>query len=139
MSKPLLLDILAVVGKKVFVELEENIKLLDDFQKRFILLLMDFDDEDKDSEISFNKRMKKLDSIVPSRHKDRVFLLGVNHKESEALKKHFVKSDFEEIGKILLEDCPDSDLTKWKNIHLKCNLSEIQRMKDCGIFEWLFK
>ena len=58
---------------------------------------------------------------------------------SSKLKSLFSISDFEKIGKKLVEDCPESDLTNWQNRHLECNITEIERMKNSGIFEWLFK
>jgi len=98
---------------------------------------MDFDDKNIDSEESFKYRMSKFNEVVPEQDKNRVFLLGVNYKESESLLKVFKKSNFEDIGKILIENCPDSN-ENWEIEQLKCNLVEIQRMRKLKIFEWLF-
>ncbi|CAA6801187.1 MAG: Unknown protein [uncultured Sulfurovum sp.] len=73
-----------------------------------------------------------------TKYKSRVFLLGTNHKESEDLKKIFNLSNFEAIGRLLVEDCPRGNLDNWKNKHLECNILEIDRMKEEGIFNWLF-
>ena len=53
----------------------------------------------------------------------------------DVLKK---KSNLEEIGKLLIKDCPNSDLSLWGNTHLECNLPQIERMKKQDIFGWLF-
>lgn len=124
---------------KVFETFEKNVFLLDKYKKCSILLLIDFDDKNEPIETNFKKRINKFNQAVPKRYKDRVFILGVNYKESEALKKVFNTPDFEEIGRQLVEDCPNSNLSNWKNIHLECNLPEIERMKKSGIFNWLFK
>lgn len=101
---------------------------------------MDFDDEEEDmkSLTSFENRKRMLRKIIHADYEDRVFLLGVNHKESEALKPFFRTSNFENIGKELIKNCPNGDLSNWKNTHLECNLAEIDRMKKNGIFDWLF-
>ena len=95
-------------------------------------MVIDFDYE-------FESRYEMFSDLVPDEYQDRIFILGVDNKESEELKTFFSMSDFEKIGKKLVEDCPKSDLTNWQNRHLECNINEIERMKNSGIFEWLFK
>ncbi|HAU40242.1 TPA: hypothetical protein DCW56_04905 [Candidatus Peregrinibacteria bacterium] len=123
---------------KVFDDLENNIQLLIRYPKCHILLLMDFDDKDKESLSSFERRKRKLSEITPPEHAERVFILGVNHKESEALKKYFKTPNLEKIGQELIKDCPTGDLSNWHNTHLECNLPEIERMRENGVFDWLF-
>lgn len=113
-------------------------KILDKSPHAVILLVMDFDDKKEGNETSFEKRKNKFNDLVEDKYKNRVFLLGTNHKESEDLKKLFKLSNFEDIGKKLVEGCPNSDLKNWDNKHLNCNLSEIDRMRKVGIFDWLF-
>ena len=125
--------------RNVFEDLRDNLHLLGKYSKCYILLLMDFDDKDKNSLSSFEKRMDMLNNIVPQEYADRVFLLGVNHKESEDLKKLFNSPDFEKIGQKLVKDCPEGDLSIWENDVLMCNLSEIWGMKKANIFEWFFR
>ncbi len=122
---------------KVFDKLNDNLHLLKN-SECYILLLMDFDDEDKESLSSFEGRKRKFSKTTPSQYVERVFILGVNHKESEELKKHFKTPDLEKIGQKLVKDCPSGDLSNWRNIHLECNLAEIERMKKNGVFDWLF-
>lgn len=116
---------------KVFEQLEDELKLLEKLKNRHLLMVIDFDYE-------FELRYKRFQSLVPIPYQNRVFILGVDNKESEELKNLFRISNFETIGKKLVKDCPDSDLSNWKNKHLECNLTEIGRMKDSGVFDWLF-
>jgi len=113
-----------------FRDPKNSIGLLKKFQKRHALLLMDFDYE-------FNSRLEEFRQLVPDELKNRVFILGIDNKESEDLAKYF-KCNSEEVGKKLIENCPNGDLLHWQNIHLRCNLSEIERMREAGIFAWLF-
>lgn len=117
---------------KVFDKLKDELKFLNQFEHRYILLLIDFD-------YKFDSRYKKFKKEISPNYGNRVFILGVDNKESENLKRFFEKSNFEEIGKILIENCPNGNLEKWENKHLECNLNEITRMKDNRIFDWLFK
>jgi len=121
---------------KVFDELEKNLHLLTN-PECYILLLMDFDDKEG-SLSSFEGRKRKLSEITPQKYSERVFMLGVNHKESEALKSFFRTPHFDKIGQELIKDCPTGDLSNWQNTHLECNLPEIERMKQGGVFDWLF-
>lgn len=125
---------------KVFDALENNIlPLMRKYKEKcHILLLMDFDDQGTDSLDSFISRKQKLNTLVLDEYKDRVFILGANHKESEELKKIFTTPDYERIGTKLVEDCPRGNLTNWDNYVLQCNKDEIIRMQHAGIFEWLF-
>jgi len=123
---------------KVFENFEKNKNILEKFPDAIILLIMDFDDKKDDTESSFEKRKNKFNELVEDKYKHRVFLLGTNYKESEDLKKIFCLTNFENIGRVLVEDCPNGSLANWENKHLKCNLSEIDRMKRAGIFDWLF-
>lgn len=116
--------------RKVFKDFLGLISLMSKFPERHILLLIDFDYE-------FESRLVKFRNSVPNELQRRVFILGIDNKESEDLARLF-KCNIEEVGKKLVEDCPDGDLSAWKNIHLECNLPEIERMKQSGIFDWLF-
>ncbi len=139
--KNLLFDVKDPCGGwlKVFETFEKNVFLLDRYSKCHILLLMDFDDtiEGIVENGYFQSRMNILNQKVPKKYKERVFLLGINYEASEDLKRKF-DMPFEGIGKLLVEDCPNSNLSHWKNIHLECNLPEIERMRRNGIFDWLF-
>ncbi len=115
---------------KVFKDFQSSISILEKFQKRHTLLLMDFDDD-------FESRLEEFHNLVPDELKNRVFILGIDNKESEDLARFF-KCNIEEVGKKLVEDCPNGNLSNWRNIHLECNLLEIERMRQQRVFDWLF-
>jgi len=117
---------------KVFAELESNLRLLNARPEMHALLLMDFDNV-------FAKRRSKFDELLKEQDcKDRVFLLGVDDKESEDLKASMNQSNNEAVGKDLLRHCPDEQTDAWRNPHLHCNSNEIKRMQAAGMFVWLF-
>lgn len=122
---------------KVFKALQSNLHLLQK-PNAHLLLLIDYDDPHPSSQTNYQARIEKLNNELPQSLVDRVFILGVNYKEAEVLKEYFEIADLEIIGKLLVEDCPSSKLLNWHNIHLHHNISEIQRMQDLGVFEWLF-
>ncbi len=117
---------------KVFAELEDNLRLLNAKPEMHALLLMDFDND-------FEKRKKRFEDML-NQHacKNRVFLLGVDDKESEDLKAALKQSNNEAVGKILVEQCPEETNEHWSNAHLRCNAAELNRMQQMGIFDWLF-
>ena len=117
---------------KTLSKLEENLNLINSNENMFVLLLMDFDNK-------FNERYSKFENILKEQScKARVFLLGIDVKESEDLKKTLGYKNLEEISKILSENCPKEESKEWNNKHLKCNLREIEKMKSINIFDWLF-
>jgi hypothetical protein len=118
---------------KVFETLAENIKLLDANPQMHALLLMDFDND-------YAKRFQRLeDTLIGHTCAERVFMLGIDDKESEDLKKSLNRSNNEAVAGILLEDCPEKTGKVWQNSHLQCNLDELQRMREKGVLEWLFQ
>lgn len=117
---------------KVFAELEDNLRLLNAKPKMYALLLMDFDND-------FEKRKRRFEDLIKHQScKDRVFLLGIDNKESEDLKAALKQSNNEAVGKILLEQCPKEINVHWINSHLRCNTDELTRMNEAGVFDWLF-
>lgn len=118
---------------KVFAELEENLPLIARNTFMHALLLMDFDHQ-------FEARCTKFHELCTDHPgANRIFLLGIDQKESEDLKKTLRKSHHEDVGKILLADCPHDPVAQaWHNHHLRQNLPEIRRMRDAGIWQWLF-
>lgn len=117
---------------KVFAQLEENLNLLNAKIYMHALLLMDFDNQ-------FAARKEKFEEILIEQPcRDRVFLLGIDNKESESLKRTLGITNNEKISEILLEKCPDEIVEIWQNEHLRCNTEEIERMRNQSVFEWLF-
>jgi len=117
---------------KVFDTLAENLRLLDTYQKSHVLLLMDFDGE-------CEGRKQRLHHIITGHAcADRVFMLGIDNRESEDLKRTLKQSNNEAIAAMLLEDCPKADGSVWQNTHLQCNAGELRRMRERGVMDWLF-
>lgn len=117
---------------KTFEKLKENLQLIGKFKNMHVLVLIDFDNE-------YEKRYDIFENILKDNNcLDRAFLLGIDAKESEDLKKALGYKNSEDIAKILLENCPDETANEWENRHLKSNLREIERMRDGGVFQWLF-
>lgn len=117
---------------KVFAELEDNLKRLNALEQMHSLLLMDFDNH-------FETRKNRFDDLLEGQDcRDRVYLLGIDNKESEDLKKALGQSNNEEVGKLLVQTCPAKTTREWQNTHLHCNAKEIGRMQTAGVFSWLF-
>ncbi|MCE9681652.1 hypothetical protein [Halomonas alkalisoli] len=117
---------------KVFAELQDNLALLNARQKMHALLLMDFDND-------FQARKARFDSFLDKQAcRDRVFLLGVDEKESEDLKAALRQSNNEAVGKMLVRACPEQRTQDWENRHLYNNADELNRMVAAGVFRWLF-
>ena len=103
------------------------------YPKMHLLLLIDFDNDFAARYNRFVEQSRQLGYF------DRTFLLGIDHREAEDLKRA-QQNRFEDIGKALVEGCPDSAQINpaWNETHLRCNLPEIARMRESGVFEWLF-
>jgi len=118
---------------KVLASVEDMAPLLNRYTEMHLLLLMDFDFE-------FSSRMEKFKKVIDGQaYQNRVFLLGIDNKEFENLKQTLKQSNIERIGQMLVEDCPQQHTPVWQNQHLNCNQPEIKRMRDAGVFQWLFK
>ena len=118
---------------KVFSKLDENLALINSNENMHILLLIDFDNK-------FEERYEKFEEMLKGQScKSRVFMFGIDKKESEDLKATLKYKNYEEISKCLLENCPNEVSQEWNNKHLKCNIDMIEKMKKVGVFDWLFK
>ena len=117
---------------KVFAELRGNLRLLNDRKEMHAVLLIDFDNE-------FAFRKQRFEAIIAGQPCcERVFLLGIDNKESEDLKASLKHSNNEAVGKLLLSQCPDEPSAEWQSSHLQCNESEIKRLQSAGVLDWLF-
>ena len=118
---------------KAFNELESYHDFIANNIYMHVLLLIDFDHQ-------FTSRKQKfVESFKDCPYEQRVFLLGIDQKQSEDLKRYMGRAHYEAIGKALVEHCPDhTAITAWRNTHLECNLPEIERMRSVGVFSWLF-
>ena len=117
----------------MFASLDENAKNLASNPHMHLVLLMDFD-------YKFESRMAKFQQAIAGQsYQNRVFLFGVDNKEFENLKQTLKQTNVERIGQMLVEDCPQQQTPIWQNQHLNCNQTEIQRIRNAGVFQWLFK
>jgi len=121
--------------KTVLDEFEDTIvPLMNRFPNKYVLLLIDFDNQYPLRKNSFDKVVGQSDLA------DRVFLLGIDNSESEDLKRYTGHKNYEQIGASLVSNCPEqSGATLWNTEHLSANLSELERMRRAGIMDWLFR
>ncbi|GHU08787.1 hypothetical protein FACS1894158_18220 [Betaproteobacteria bacterium] len=99
---------------------DSYIKDLRNYSARHLILLIDFDNRD------VNERLTHLKKMFPPDIQERVYILGV-YSEAEDLKREF-KKPFEEIGKILAEDCANGVTNSWGKELLKHNEHELDRL-----------
>lgn len=132
------IDVKPPVGgwKKVLESVKDEFKLLENNPKRNILLLIDFNN-------SASSRKKLLNTILQESNtpniQERIFIFGIDCKESEDLKTTLNISNWEKIGQELLKECPHKMNDTWHNKHLKQNITEVEKMKKSGVFSWLFQ
>jgi len=99
--------------------------LMDKFKNRFIVLLIDFDDD--------LDRLQEVKLQIPHDLADRVFILGAR-TEPEALKQAGLGS-YEAIGRTMAEDCQNKTQTIWGHELLRHNEGELNRLREavCAI------
>lgn len=109
--------------KKAIDSLDEMCQSMAKYQKRHVLILIDFD---KDSD----ERKKAFSEKVDDSFQDRCFLLGCLD-EPEILKKELNESYYENIGKKLAESCYDNKIDGiWHCDQLNHNSNELKRLKE---------
>ena len=106
-------------GKVVEEFGETHIASMNRFPLRYMILLIDFD-EQKD-------RLETLQKNIPDELKDRVFVIGV-WSEPEKLKSGRGFS-YEVIGTALAKECRDNAFNLWNHELLKHNADEVERMR----------
>ena len=89
------------------------------YQFRYMVLLIDFDEQDD--------RYEEAQKAIPSELKDRVFILGVR-SEPENLQKLLKHASCEKIGEMLADGCPIKISDIWNHELLKHNLEELNRI-----------
>jgi len=104
---------------------------LDRFPEMHLLLLIDFDNDFTTRYQRFVEQSRQIGCF------DRTFLLGIDHREAEDLKRA-QRNSFESLGKSLVEGCPDRTSPLWNEAHLGCNRPEIERMLSMGVLKWMF-
>jgi hypothetical protein len=92
---------------------------MDRYTSRFLVLLIDFDDQED--------RLGVAQARIPERLRDRVFILGAL-SEPEKLKSAGLGS-YEAIGLALARDCYLGTETTWSHRLLRHNASELGRLR----------
>jgi hypothetical protein len=96
---------------------EDHIKPMYCFQKRLMVLLIDFDNR--------NDRLDRAKDAIPDDLRERVFILGAL-TNPEALKNAI--GSYETIGQALAEDCREKTDSTWNHELLRHNASELARL-----------
>jgi hypothetical protein len=95
----------------------DHVSEMDRYAGRYMVLLIDFDDKYPD-------RLNHATERVPTRLRDRVFILGVL-SEPEKLKL----GSYETIGRQLARDCREDTDAIWGHELLRHNADEIGRLR----------
>ena len=99
---------------------EEHIQGMDRHTKRFMVLLIDFDEQEN--------RLKNVKAEIPEHLKERVFVLGA-WSEPEKLRPD-LGSNYEQIGEAMAKDCRDKTETTWSHDLLRRNTGELERLRQ---------
>lgn len=108
--------------------LADNVVGMDLYEKRLVILLIDFDHD--------AERRDKVDDQIPARLTDRVFVLGV-WTEPEALRRA-IGERYESIGRKMARDCREGTSDIWDHQLLRHNAAEIARLRE-SIKPFLFQ
>ena len=98
----------------------DHIKNMERYPKRFMVLLIDFDDE--------LDRLKMARAAIPPDLAERVFVLGAL-TEPEALRRAGLGS-YEAIGLALAQDCRDETERIWGHDLFRHNAEELARLRE---------
>ena len=98
---------------------KEIVSEMNQYSDAMIVLLIDFDDNEK--------RLSFVEKDIPENLRNRVFIVGI-WSDPEALKRKTKKS-FETIGETLANNCADHTNNLWSHDLLKHNEIELERMK----------
>ncbi|MGH9755263.1 MAG: hypothetical protein ACREA2_21000 [Blastocatellia bacterium] len=98
----------------------DHIKDMKRYPKRYMVLLIDFDERED--------RLDGAKQAIPDDLKDRVFVLGAR-KDPEGLRSAGLGSP-ETIGKALAKDCREETDKTWGHDLLRHNASELDRLRE---------
>jgi hypothetical protein len=124
------IQVLAEAGGWMHVRdsfVSDHIIGMERFPDRFMVLLIDFDED-----IS---RLNIMRSMIPEKLRDRVFVIGVL-TEPEALRR-IVHVSFETIGKTMAGDCRNGTQEIWAHELLRHNEGELTRLRH-AVCDFLF-
>jgi hypothetical protein len=102
----------------------DHISAMEKYEKRFMILLVDFDGK--------TSRLDHVKAKIPEHLQDRVFVLGA-FSTPEALRQAGLGS-YEEIGSKLADDCRNGTQLTWGHSLLQHNEAELDRLREsvCG-------
>lgn len=108
-------------GWKKAMELFESdhVQAMERFTKRYLILVIDFDEQED--------RLEQVKSCIPKHLMDRVFVIGV-WDEPEALRSN-LKDSYEKIGQRLATDCWEEADAVWQHPLLRHNAGELERLR----------
>ena len=98
----------------------EHAPELDRFPEGFMILLIDFDNDER--------RLRDVKDTIPERFAERVFVLG-SLDEPKDLRNAGLGS-CEAIGRALAKDCAEDTNDTWGHELLRHNAAEIDRLRD---------
>lgn len=99
---------------------KEIVSEMNQYSDAMIVLLIDFDDNEK--------RLSFVEKDIPENLRNRVFIIGI-WSDPEALRRNTKKS-FETIGETLANNCADNTHDLWGHELLRHNTSELERMRN---------
>nr|WP_313310798.1 hypothetical protein [Stenotrophomonas geniculata] len=98
---------------------------LAEFDKRHLLLLIDFDDKFDDRSAIYADHKAAMTSDVSN----RIYLLGCLHEPEKLRAAIRHGKSFEQIGRELSDDCaPHPAQNLWQHAHLQHNTTELNRL-----------
>ncbi|BBK36487.1 hypothetical protein STAQ_15650 [Allostella sp. ATCC 35155] len=109
------------------VFLADHVGAMRKYDRRYVILLLDFDDDPQ--------RANKVNEQIPEDLRDRVFVLGAS-TEPESLKRAGLGS-YETIGRNLATECRSGNQVVWENELLRQNAKELDRMRNT-VCEFIF-
>ncbi len=98
----------------------EHVAGMDRWPKRFIVLLIDFDEKDD--------RLSDAKAAIPEHLTDRVFVLGA-WSDPQGLKKANLGT-YEKIGSDMAKDCREETEIVWGHELLRHNAGELARLRE---------
>lgn len=97
---------------------KEQIPKMERYSKRFVVLLVDFD--------NYKNRAETISRSIPEHLQRRVFVLGVSSNPEKLRRELNLK--IERIGETLAHECREGRRETWNHSLLKHNRSELERM-----------
>jgi hypothetical protein len=95
----------------------ERVREMENYSKRFMVLLIDFDGRPS--------RLETAKAAIPEHLADRVFVLGA-WSRPEDLKREL--GAYERIGSLIADDCRQETNATWGHDLLRHNAAELQRL-----------